>query len=238
MAGHPYQADAGHGELSPPPALVRLPGMQKLLFLMLTVAVLLLAIAVSAGNAGLPQADLPITVVVDPGHGGKDPGAQVAGVDEKDINLAIALRVFALSREYPKLRIVLTRMSDRYVDLVERVRFAEEVGAVLYLSVHANACSDPTVCGVETYVDDSRPREDPSWALAATVQRAVCAATGAPDRGVRSQRLYMRHTGLPAALVEVGYMTCPSERTKLLTPWYQEEIARGILQGILDFLGL
>ena len=215
--------------------------MTKLGILILTVALWVVAFALSAGNSGLPsppEAFAPITVVVDAGHGGKDPGAQVAGVEEKDLNLSIALKVFSLAGEVPGLRLILTRTADRYVDLVERVRFAERVGAALYLSIHANACSDPGVCGVETYVDDSRPPDDPSWALARAVQKAVCASTGAPDRGVRTQRLYMRHTQLPAALVEVGYLTCPSERTRLLEPWYQEELARGILQGILDFLDL
>ncbi|HAF71310.1 MAG: N-acetylmuramoyl-L-alanine amidase [Acetothermia bacterium 64_32] len=212
--------------------------MQKLLFLVLSVVILVLALTVPAGNAGLPPQGWSLTVVVDPGHGGKDPGAQVAGVDEKDLNLAIALRLLSLADGHPRLRVILTRTSDRYVELVNRVRFAEKVGAVLYLSIHANACSDPAVCGVETYVDDSRPPEDPSWSLAWTVQAAVCAATGAADRGVRSQRLYLRHTDLPAALVEVGYLTCTAERRKLSSPGYQERIAQGIFQGILDFLGL
>ena len=212
--------------------------MGKLGILFLALAVWLLVFALSAGDGALPDVSPTFTVVVDAGHGGKDPGAQVAGVDEKDVNLAIALRVFSLAKGHPQLRVVLTRASDRYVELVDRVRLAEEVGAVLYVSIHANFISDPSVCGVETYVDDSRPPDDPSWSLARIVQRAVCAATGARDRGVRSQRLYMRHTYLPAALVEVGYLTCPAERAKLLEPWYQEELARGILQGILDFLGL
>jgi len=219
-------------------APVSLPPMQKLLFLALSVAILVLALTVPAGNAGLPSQSWPLTVVVDPGHGGKDPGAQVAGVDEKDLNLAIALRLLSLADGHPRLRVILTRTSDRYVGLVDRVRFAENVGAVLYLSIHANACSDPAVCGVETYVDDSRPPQDPSWSLAWAVQAAVCAASGAADRGVRSQRLYLRHTELPAVLVEVGYLTCPAERRKLSSPSYQERIAQGVFQGILDFLGL
>lgn len=190
------------------------------------------------GPLQLPPWQPPFTVVVDPGHGGHDPGAIVEGIQEKDLVLQIALKVLSLANSVPDLRVVLTRMSDRYPELKERVRLAEEVGAALYLSIHVNSFPDPNICGVETYVDDSRSPDDPSWALAQAVQKAVCTATGAPDRGVRSQRLYMRHTRLPAALVEVGYLTCPAERTRLLEPWYQEEIARGILQGILHFLGL
>jgi len=212
--------------------------MAKLGILVLTAAISLAIFVLSAGNAGLPDQVRLITVVIDAGHGGEDPGAIVAGIQEKDISLSLALRAFTLAQGAPGLRVILTRTSDRYVDLVERVRFAERVGARLYLSIHANACSDPRICGVETYVDDSRPEGDPSWALAQAVQAAVCAATGAPDRGVRTQRLYMRHTGLPAVLVEVGYLTCPAERRLLVEPGYQQKIAQGILQGVLDFLGL
>ena len=215
--------------------------MAKLGILFLALGVWLLVFALSGGDGALP--DMPpmpplFTVVVDAGHGGRDPGAVVAGVKEKDVVLAIALRVFSLARGHPQLRVVLTRTADYYVDLVDRVRLAEEVGAALYVSIHANFFFDPSVCGVETLVDDSRPPGDPSWRLARILQGTVCAATGARDRGVRSQRLYLRHTYLPAVLVEVGFLSCPAERAKLVAPWYQEKIARGILQGILEFLGL
>jgi len=187
----------------------------------------------AAGPVGLP----PITVVVDAGHGGEDPGAVVAGVEEKDIVLDIALRVFELSQGGP-VEVVLTRATDRYVDLKERVRFAERVGAALYLSVHANFLSEPSVRGIEVWVDNTRSPGDRSWELAEAVLRAVVAETGARNRGVHSQKLYMRHTKLPAALVEVGYLSNYAERRLLLDPSYRERVARGILQGIYDFLGL
>lgn len=213
--------------------------MPKLGVLALIVSIWLLAVTLSTGISELPE--FPATqavVVIDAGHGGKDPGAIVDGVQEKDINLAIALRMAVLAQDHPRLRIVLTRSSDRYVDLRERVLLADQVGAALYLSIHANYNSDPKICGVETLVDDSRAPTDLSFALAEVVQAAVCAETGAQDRGVYAQRLYMRHTELPAVLVEVGYLSCPSEQKKLLDPVYQERIARGILRGILAFLGL
>ncbi len=187
----------------------------------------------AAGPAGFP----PLVVVVDAGHGGEDPGAVVAGVKEKDIVLDIVLRLFELSQGGP-VEVVLTRITDRYVDLKERVRFAEDVGAVLYLSVHANYSSDSRVRGIEVWVDNTRARDDPSWALARAVLKELVAATGAPDRGVRSQKLYMRHTRLPAALAEVGYLSNPSERRLLLDPSYRERIAQGLLKGIYDYLGL
>ena len=212
--------------------------MTRLGLLALIATVALVAIAISAGNAGLPAQRAEITVVIDAGHGGHDPGAIAAGVREKDITLPLALKVAQLAQDVPHLQVVLTRSTDTYVDLVDRVKLAERVGAVLYLSIHANYCSNPRIKGVETYVDDSRSPEDLSWYLAQDVQQAVCAATGALDRGVRTERLYLRHTALPAVLVEVGYLSSSSERAKLLDPSYQERIASGILQGIRDFLGL
>ncbi len=179
-----------------------------------------------------------VVVVVDAGHGGHDPGAVVQGVLEKDIALDITLRVFALAELHPRLHIVLTRSTDRYVELEDRVKLAEEVGAALYLSIHANANRSTSICGVETWVHTDVSRGDPSWGLAAVMQRAVVRATGAADRGVLQQPLYLRHTHLPAALVEVGYMTCPQELSLLQERAYQERIAQGVFQGILDFVGL
>jgi len=172
-------------------------------------------------------------VVVDAGHGGHDSGASVAGVREKDLNLALALLVQEKARG-KGLRVILTRTTDTYVELVERVRLAERAGAVLYVSIHANYHRDPRVCGVETWVDTNASPE--SVRLAESLQRAVVWATGAKDRGVRRQTLYLRHTTLPAALVEVGYLSCPAEREKLQDPAYQEKIAEGIILGILSFL--
>jgi N-acetylmuramoyl-L-alanine amidase len=212
--------------------------MTKLGVFALVAAAVLVVFALSAGNAGVPAGRSWVTVVVDAGHGGDDPGAIAGGVKEKDVTLALALRVAELARDVPHLKIILTRTTDTYVELVDRVKLAEAVGAVLYLSIHANYCSTASVRGIETYVDDSRPPDDLSWYLARDIQRAVCAATGAPDRGVRSKRLYLRHTSLPAALVEVGYLSSPRERELLLDPDYQERIARGIVQGIREFLGL
>jgi len=187
----------------------------------------------AAGPVGSP----PLIVVVDAGHGGEDPGAVVAGIKEKDIVLDIVLRLFQLAQGGP-VEVVLTRITDRYVDLKERVRFAEEVGAVLYLSVHANYSSNSRVRGIEVWVDDSRGPDDPSWTLARAVLEGLVEATGAPSRGVRSQKLYMRHTRLPAALAEVGYLSNPVERRRLLDPAYRERIAQGLLEGIYNFLGL
>ena len=91
-------------------------------------------------------------IVIDPGHGGHDPGARAGGLGEAELVLDIALRLEQrLTAVQPGLDVVLTRRKDQYVPLEERTTLANRVGADLFLSVHANSSSDPSVRGVETY---------------------------------------------------------------------------------------
>ncbi len=177
-----------------------------------------------------------VRVVIDAGHGGQDPGAIVTGVQEKGINLALALRVAALAKNNPHLEILLTRDTDRFLTLEERLAMAHRSGAALYVSIHSNSFPQTTRCGVETLVDTSRSPGDACYALAAAIQREVVKATGAKDLGVREQALYLRSAKIPAVLVEVGHLSCPSERQKLVDPAYQDKIAQGVLAGILAFI--
>ena len=177
-----------------------------------------------------------VTIAIDPGHGGRDPGGVVGDVLEKHVTLEIANRLAELVDAQPELKAVLTRTTDITVDNQLRLQLAEGAGAVLYLSVHINSYDDPSVHGAETLVDDTRAQDDPSWKLAESVQNALVAATGARDRGVRSQGLYLEHTKLPAVSAEVGFLSSTEERPKLLDPAYQEKIAQGLLQGVLDYL--
>ncbi len=177
-----------------------------------------------------------VTVAIDPGHGGRDPGGVVGDVLEKNVNLEIANRLAELVDAQPGMKAVLTRTTDVSVDNQLRLQLAEGAGAVLYLSVHVNSYDDPSVNGAETLVDDTRTKDGPSWKLAESVQNALVAATGARDRGVRQQGLYLQHTKLPAVSAEVGFLTSTEEGPKLLDPAYQEKIAQGLLQGIIDYL--
>ncbi len=213
--------------------------MPKPIIVLILFSLAVLAVAIVASPHRPPQPPEPATyavVVLDAGHGAHDPGAVVSKVQEKDVNLALALRVLHKAQAVSGLRVILTRSSDTYPTLGERLKLAEAVGARLYVSIHANYFRDPRVCGVETWVDTNADPE--SLRLAAAMQQAVVAATGASDRGVRRQSLYLRSAKVPAALVEVGYLSCPVERTKLLDRAYQDKIADGILKGVVSFLGL
>ncbi len=93
------------------------------------------------------------TVVIDAGHGGKDPGALGKDVKEKDIVLAVALKVGEyLKRELPDLKVVYTRTTDVFVPLDERAEIANKAKADLFVSIHANAISNPRIYGAETFV--------------------------------------------------------------------------------------
>jgi N-acetylmuramoyl-L-alanine amidase len=90
-------------------------------------------------------------IVIDPGHGGHDPGAQVKGLDEAELTLDIALRLEQLLQKEPGLQVVLTRRENVYVPLEERTAIANREEADLFLSIHANASRNPSARGVETY---------------------------------------------------------------------------------------
>jgi N-acetylmuramoyl-L-alanine amidase len=95
---------------------------------------------------------VPKTVVIDPGHGGKDPGAEGAfGVPEKDVTLALAYLIKDNLEEEGGVRVVLTRTDDRYVSLEERTATANAQGAELFVSIHANASESENLSGIETY---------------------------------------------------------------------------------------
>jgi N-acetylmuramoyl-L-alanine amidase len=90
-------------------------------------------------------------IVIDPGHGGHDPGAQSRGVNEAELTLDIALRLEALLQKEPGLEVVLTRRTDVYIPLEERTAIANREGADLFLSIHANTSRNTSARGVETY---------------------------------------------------------------------------------------
>jgi N-acetylmuramoyl-L-alanine amidase len=176
------------------------------------------------------------TIAIDAGHGGRDPGAVADDVMEKDINLAIVEILRDLINAQPDMVAVQIRTLDIFIALEDRILQAEEAGADLYVTVHVNSYSTEEPDGVETIVDNTREQDDDSWVLAELIQAGVTEATGARDRGARSQESYLQRTQMPAVSVETGYITNPAERAKLIDPEYQATIAEGILNGIRQFI--
>lgn len=95
----------------------------------------------------------PMVVIIDPGHGGKDPGAVSRGIQEKDAVLGIGLKLGKLIHEnFPDVKVIFTRSTDVFVPLIERSRIANKNKASLFISLHANFCGTPSISGTETYV--------------------------------------------------------------------------------------
>lgn len=173
-------------------------------------------------------------VAVDAGHGGYSTGALYEGVQEKDINLPVALRVAELLEERG-CKVLLTREDDRFVDLYDRSYMANDAGVDIFVSIHANASeTDGDFQGIFTYHCPGARR---AKELAQAVQDQVVQATGAMDWGLLAERfVVLKATYMPAILVETGFMSCHEELMRLIDPEYQEKLAQGIARGIETYL--
>jgi len=197
------------------------------------------------------------TIVLDPGHGGKDAGNHVGRHAEKDYTLALAgaLRVQLTNAGF---NVLLTRSADKYVELDARPDLANRRGADLFISLHFNAteAGKSEVNGPETYcitpvgAASSNAQgeganhgaclanrvENKSLLLAYLVQKSLVRTLGAPDRSVRRARFaVLRDAMMPAILVESGYMTHPSEGRRIFDAGYRRLIASAIAHGIINY---
>ncbi|NYE57695.1 N-acetylmuramoyl-L-alanine amidase [Carboxydothermus ferrireducens] len=148
-------------------------------------------------------------IVLDPGHGGKDPGAVGAGgIAEKEVTLKLALAGKALIEKLGG-EVVLTRDKDVFIPLPQRVKIANNSEARAFISVHLNAATDHTARGIETYFKAGR--ED-SESLAAKVQKQLIDEFGFKDRGLKTATFYViKNVRLPGILAEIGFITNPEE---------------------------
>ncbi|OPA72865.1 cell wall hydrolase [Paenibacillus selenitireducens] len=191
----------------------------------------------NGSNPGtIPPANGKYVVVIDAGHGAKDPGAiSLNKRNEKDFNLAQALKVAELFQNDPDVQIVLTRSDDTFLELKERVTVAKQANANLFISIHANSINKATISGTETYYS----RDDESKAFAQVMHSNLVQGTKLPDRGVRKQSLHVtRETTMPACLLEVGYLTNQTDEAALYQDDFQNRVAQSIKNGIKQYLGL
>ncbi|MFQ6537342.1 MULTISPECIES: N-acetylmuramoyl-L-alanine amidase [Aphanothece] len=176
-------------------------------------------------------------VVIDPGHGGPDPGAVgIGGLRETDVVLDVSLQVARLLQARG-VQVVMTRTSEVDVDLPPRVALANRVGADVFVSVHANALSmaRPDVNGIETFYFSSSS----SRRLAGSLQGQMLAVSpGSPDRGVKAGRFFViRRTVMPSALVEMGFVTGGLDSPRLANPAHRRRLALALAAGVLQYLG-
>lgn len=224
----------------------------------------------------------PFTVVIDAGHGGKDPGAIGKTLKEKDINLKVALALGKLLEAEKDIEVIYTRKTDVFVELSERANIANKNKADLFVSIHTNASAgNKSVSGTETYTlgmhraasnlevakrensaiifeKDYQQRYegfDPKSAesyiifelmqdqymkqsvtLAQRIQNQFSSTAKRNNRGVHQAGFLVLHaTSMPSVLVEVGYITTPSEEQYLATQTATDNLSLSIFNAIKQY---
>jgi N-acetylmuramoyl-L-alanine amidase len=182
-------------------------------------------------------------IVVDAGHGGRDPGMVSGKTDEKDVNLAIARKLQA-HLELGGATVIITRADDNHLsktkayDMALRQIIANSAQADIFVSIHQNSFSNSSVHGAQVfYFDESGESER----LARAIQEQIKAAADPGNRfDARANDKYfvLKKTEMPAVLVECGFLTNPGEKARLLTDSYQEKIAWAIYMGIVDYFNV
>ncbi len=186
------------------------------------------------------------TIVLDAGHGSPDGGAVgVSGVLEKDINLAIVLKLEEIL-EVRGVNVILTRTDDsglhdgsgtirsmKVTDMNRRLEIINGSGADLFISIHMNSLNDSSVNGLHIFYDS---KHESIKMIAEKIQNVLAEATGASSHEVReaSSSLYlMKNTSIPGILVECGFLSNPEEEQKLADEEYQSRIAWAIANALL-----
>ena len=200
-------------------------------------------------------------IVLDPGHGGKDPGNQEGKQQEKKYTLLLAKDVSELLNK-AGFKASLTRSSDSFVELPSRAEIARRRGADLFISLHFNSAEGPGgsgVKGVEIYcltpahtsstnargegaATGSYPGnrfDSKNILLGYQLQKAILKNVATEDRGLRRARFaVLRSAEMPAVLIEGGFMTHPTEAKKIYEPAYRRQMAQAIVDGIKAYKNL
>jgi len=182
------------------------------------------------------------TIVLDPGHGGADPGAigPKTGITEKALNLAVAIAVrdILVSKG---AKVIMTRNADVHISLAGRAQIANSSGADCFVSIHHNSTFDRLVKGYEVLYSDNNPNGETRLADSIVLCKAISSAMDGKwstyDRGVKSKSLYVtRLTSIPSVLVEVEFLSCSELEPVLASDWFRSRAAESIANGILKYL--
>ena len=216
------------------------------------------------------------TIVIDAGHGGKDPGAVgYRGTKEKDIALDVAKRLEKKLSKNMKVKIVMTRDEDIFLRLSERTKIANENNGSLFISIHTNAAEDRRASGFETFLIGQNKNEaavrvaarenavlelegstgkkltdedlikatiaqsafaSKSELFASLVQKEIKKRVQSKDRGVKQAGFYvLMGASMPNVLVELGFISNPSEEKKLRSPQYRDQLATAIYRAVEQY---
>ena len=197
-------------------------------------------LTVSVSKEGTSAKENEIVIVVDPGHGGEDPGkVGINDVLEKDLNLQIANKVIALLEE-AEITVVVTREDDnvptsKKADLEQRVKLINDTKPTLALCIHQNSYPDASIHGAQVfYYTHSEDAKN----VAGMVQEQLLALDTTNTRAIKANDTYymLKNTQVPTIIVECGFLTNPDEAAKLTQEDYQDEIAYAICEGIVKWL--
>lgn len=179
-------------------------------------------------------------ICIDPGHGGRDPGAiGKLGKKEKDINLGIALKI--KGKLETKHNVLLTRTEDIFVGLAQRAAMANAWGADAFISIHCNAASNDTAHGWEIWTSLGNTRADRLATMIAQEwgkvfpNQTIRADWSDGDIDKEAGFIVLMKTRMPAVLIELGFITNQKEAMLLADPEWQDSAAGAIVRGIDKF---
>ena len=174
-------------------------------------------------------------ICIDPGHGGKDPGATGGDVDEKDITLDVSKKIVSFL-EAKGCTVMLTRETDVFVELSDRARMANAVKADLYVSIHCNSVGgNANATGMEVY--HYTHASEASKHAARAIYDKLLPVSSLRGRGVKAKDLaVLRETKMPAVLVELAFISNEFDRAKLTDSAWQDNAAKAIADGIAEAL--
>ncbi|MFC0300214.1 N-acetylmuramoyl-L-alanine amidase [Virgibacillus soli] len=169
---------------------------------------------------------------IDPGHGGKDPGAVIKDTQEKDLTLATAEVVAEHLREVGAT-VTLTRSRDEFIELENRAAISNQHQSDAFISIHFDSFERTEASGVTTHFS----KKGESLTLAQNIHSSLKEHVPLDNRGMkRSNYLVLRKNNQPAVLLELGFMTNPSDWKKIQTKEFQNEVADAILEGLAKFV--
>lgn len=223
------------------------------LFFLLSVAIYSLNIFKAEATTVSNEKNALKTVMLDPGHGGEDPGAvsDYSGIREKDINLSIALRLKQLL-ELEGFKVIMTREEDkleyrsetkniiqkRMEDLLRRKKMMDEGGANIVVSIHLNKFPQTQYYGSQVFYPPNSPE---SQKLAESLQKSIVEMVDPNNKRVallkKEPIIILKDNKTTTAIVECGFLSNAEEEKKLGSPEYQEKIALSVKAGIIKYFG-
>ena len=215
---------------------IRRKRIMRFISLMMLIVTILLALAIGFFSVRhfyiniYNQAD----IVLDAGHGGKDPGANNDDAIEKEITLSIAKMTQEILED-AGYKVKMIREDDCFVELTERPEIANRKNAKIYVSIHCNSSEDGEGNGIETFYIDQKGESDHE--LAEKIHKEIIKHTEADDRGVKTaDYTVLVRTVMPAVLIETGFLTNSTECELLTDEDYQRKLSEGIAEGIILYL--